>query len=49
MLFAYRREKSKDEYIITDGQTKAEADAKMREMIKRRGGVIKEWVLDWSC
>jgi hypothetical protein len=45
MLFEYRHKKSKDEIILTDGQTKAEADAKMRAIVKSAGGVIKEWAL----
>ena len=49
MLFEYRRKNSKEEVILTDGRTKAEADEKMRDMIKRSGGVIKDWSLSWSC
>jgi len=56
MLFEYKRaagerqdNASKEDYILTDGRTKAEADAKLREMIKRRGGLVKDWVLDWSA
>ncbi|MCK5008195.1 MAG: hypothetical protein V3V57_10070 [Spirochaetia bacterium] len=49
MLFEYRRKNSKEEIILTDGRTKAEADAKMRDMIKRSGGLIKDWSLAWFC
>jgi hypothetical protein len=49
MLFEYRRKSSKEEIILTDGRTKAEADEKMRDMIKRSGGLIKDWSLSWSC
>ena len=49
MLFEYRRKNSKEELILTDGRTKAEADEKMRDMIKRSGGLIKDWSLSWSC
>jgi hypothetical protein len=49
MLFEYRRKDSKEEVILTDGRTKAEADEKMRDMIKRSGGLIKDWSLSWSC
>ena len=45
MLFEYHYKKSKDEIILTDGQTKAEADAKMRDIVKSAGGMIKDWVL----
>ena len=48
MLFEYRRKDAKEEVILTDGRTKAEADEKMRAMIKRSGGLIKEWSLSWS-
>ncbi len=48
MLFEYRRKNSKEEVILIDGRTKAEADAKMRDMIKRSGGLIKDWSLCWS-
>ena len=48
MLFEYRRKNSKEEIILTDGRTKAEADEKMRNMIKRTGGLIKDWSLAWS-
>ncbi len=48
MLFEYRRKNSAEQIIMTDGRTKAEADAKMKEMIKRSGGTIKEWSLAWS-
>ena len=48
MLFEYRRKNSKEEIILTDGRTKAEADEKMRDMIKRSGGLIKDWSLAWS-
>lgn len=48
MLFEYRRKDSKEEIILTDGRTKAEADEKMRDMIKRSGGLIKDWSLAWS-
>jgi hypothetical protein len=49
MLFEYKRTASKEELIMTDGRTKAEADAKLREIIKRRGGLVKDWVLAWSA
>lgn len=56
MLFEYKRAAaggqsnvSKEDSILTDGRTKAEADAKLREMIKRRGGMVKDWVLAWSA
>lgn len=57
MLFEYKRAGAsrqsnagaRQELILTDGRTKAEADAKLREIIKRRGGLIKDWVLDWSA
>jgi hypothetical protein len=49
MLFEYRRKNSKEEVILTDGRTKAEADEKMRDMIRRSGGLIKDWSLSWSC
>ena len=51
MLFEYRRKnsKSKEEIILIDGRTKAEADEKMRNMIRRSGGLIKDWSLSWSC
>jgi len=48
MLFEYRSKKSKEEIILIDGRTKAEADEKMRDMIKRSGGLIKDWSLSWS-
>jgi len=56
MLFEYKRAAagrgtsvSKEDSILTDGRTKAEADAKLREIIKRRGELVKDWVLDWSA
>jgi len=48
MLFEYRKKDAKDQLILTDGRTKAEADEKMRNMIKRSGGLIKDWSLSWS-
>ena len=49
MLFEYRRKNDREEIILTDGRTKAEADEKIRQIIKRSGGLIKEWSLSWSC
>jgi hypothetical protein len=48
VLFEYRKKDSKEELILTDGATKAEADAKLKEMVKGRGGLIKDWSLSWS-
>ncbi len=48
MLFEYRKRNSKDNLILIDGRTKAEADAKLKEVVKGRGELIKDWILAWS-
>jgi len=48
MLFEYKKKDSKEELILTDGRTKAEADAKLKEMVRSRGELIKDWSLAWS-
>jgi hypothetical protein len=48
MLFEYKKKDTKDQLILTDGRTKAEADAKLKEMVKNRGDLIKDWILAWT-
>jgi hypothetical protein len=48
MLFEYKKKDAKDQLILTDGRTKAEADAKLKEMVKNRGDLIKDWTLAWT-
>jgi hypothetical protein len=48
MLFEYKHKSAKDRLILTDGRTKAEADAKLKEMVKNRGELIKDWTLAWN-
>jgi hypothetical protein len=48
MLFEYKNKNAKDQVILTDGRTKAEADAKLKEMVRNRGELIKDWTLAWT-
>ena len=45
MLFEYKKKDAKEDVILTDGRTKAEADAKLKEMLKKRGDLVKDWIL----